>query len=371
MLLGTFGIRLMLLAGSTIPLPVSQDVMTAFSTAMVTNDAENVDGFSLTFTLSKEQLDFGLISDGTFAPFTRVVIAVILGIDPEVLIDGWVTHQELSASDRAGMSTLTIIGRDMSAKLDLEEKNKPFTARSDALIARELLLPLMTYGVIPTVTDTTDFPIPMLRTPFQHETAFQFLKRIARRNGFVTYFEPVSVGVSKAYWGPKIRGGLPQPSLAVNMGPDDTAKSISFTNDALAPVTPAGTFIDPFLHQSLPIPQLPSLRIPPFSSSPATAYRTTLMRDTANKSPATSAIEMLAAGTNAPDAVDAQGECETARYGNILRARALVGVRGVGKTYDGIYYVSKVEHRIAVGKYDQRFSLKREGTGALLPVVVP
>jgi hypothetical protein len=48
-----------------------------------------------------------------------------------------------------------------------------------------------------------------------------------------------------------------------------------------------------------------------------------------------------------------------------------VGVRGVGTTYDGFYFVRRVTHAIKQGEYSQRFSLSRDGTGALLPVVRP
>jgi hypothetical protein len=75
---------------------------------------------------------------------------------------------------------------------------------------------------------------------------------------------------------------------------------------------------------------------------------------------------------NAPDSVTATGELDTARYGNILRARRLVGVRGVGRTYDGFFKVRSVKHVIEPGtSYKQHFELTREGTGALLPMVLP
>ncbi|MDB5069134.1 MAG: hypothetical protein JWM87_245 [Candidatus Eremiobacteraeota bacterium] len=360
----------MLLSGNTVPLPVSSDVMHAFTQAVVTNDDEHGDGFQLTFTLSKGLLDFGLVSDGTFDPFTRVTIAAVLGVVPEVLVDGWVTHHELTPGDRPGTSTLTVTGRDMGAKLDLEEKNEAFDNQPDFVIVNRLLLPMARYGVVPQVTPTTDVPISVSRTPWQNETDLQFLKRTARRNGFVTYFEPVTLGVSRAYWGPELRGGLPQPALTTNMGPSDTVKRIGFSYDSLAPEAPSGEFVDPIFGLSLPIPSLPSLRVPPLALSSAPAYRRTRLRDTANRSATQAALTELAAQTNAPDAITGTGELDTIRYGNILRARRLVGVRGVGRTYDGMYYVKRVQHRITVGSYTQSFSLSREGTGALLPVVV-
>ena len=69
--------------------------------------------------------------------------------------------------------------------------------------------------------------------------------------------------------------------------------------------------------------------------------------------------------------VTAQGELDGQRYGGVLKPRNIVGVRGVGFTHDGLYYVKSVSHAISHGKYKQRFSLSREGTGAITPAVVP
>jgi hypothetical protein len=49
----------------------------------------------------------------------------------------------------------------------------------------------------------------------------------------------------------------------------------------------------------------------------------------------------------------------------------VVGLRGVGYSYDGLYYVQQVAHTIERGSYRQRFNLQREGLGSITPVVVP
>ena len=54
MLTSLLGIRLILLVGKTVPLPASYDTMAALSSVEVTNDAEQGDGFQITFTLSKD-----------------------------------------------------------------------------------------------------------------------------------------------------------------------------------------------------------------------------------------------------------------------------------------------------------------------------
>jgi phage protein D len=97
--------------------------------------------------------------------------------------------------------------------------------------------------------------------------------------------------------------------------------------------------------------------------------RRTLLRDTGNQDAGQAALSAAAAATSAPEAVSGTGQLETVRYGAVLRARRLVGVRGSGFSYDGLYYVKSVTHQIARGSYTQSFRLSRDGTGSLLPVL--
>lgn len=370
MLTSQLGIRLVLLLGKTVPLPAPYEVVRALTRAEVTNDAQNGDGFQMTFTLSKSQpTDYSLLQGGALAPTTRVIIAVVLGVMPEVLIDGIITHHQHAPSAEPGQSTLTVTGKDVGVMLDLEEKNEKHENQPDFLIVTKLIANYAKYGLVPQVTPTTDVPIMIDRIPRQHETDLRFIQRMATRNGFVFYIEPVTFGVNTAYWGPASRAGIPQPGLRLGQGPSSNLKSLHFTQDALAPVSTQGTFVEPITKTAIPIPALPSLRIPPLSLSPTPAMRTAVTRDTANRNPAQAAMAALAAATNAPDPVSGNGEIDSIRYGNVLRARKLVGLGGAGLTYDGNYYVSRVTHTITIGDYKQSFQVSREGTGALLPVI--
>jgi hypothetical protein len=369
MLTSLHGVRLIVLTGQTVPLPASYDLMSALTRVEVTNDAQQGDGFQMTFTLGKGALDYGLLSSGALDPFTRVIVGVLLGAVPEVLIDGIITHHQIAPSNDPGMSTLTVTGRDVSVMLDLEEKNEEYKNQPDFVIVAQLIANYAQYGLIPQPTPTADIPIELQRVPTQHETDLKFIQRLAQKNGYVFYIEPVTFGVNMAYWGPASRASLPQPALTMNMGDATNVKSLNFSQDALAPVTTKGTFVEPITKTSIPIPQLPSLRVPPLVPSPTSAKRVVLQRDTANENPAQAATSAVASVTNAPDSVTGDGEVESVRYGNILRARKLVGVRGVGFSYDGLYYVKRVTHSIQRGEYTQKFSISREGTGALTPVI--
>jgi hypothetical protein len=365
------GIRLIFWIGSTVPAPPPRSVLDALSQVQVTNDAKDGDGFQLTFTLGKEKaLDYDLISSGVVKPMTRVLIGVVLGVVPEVLIDGIVTHHQFLPSDEPGMSTLTVTGTNLTVMLDLDERNEPYKNQPDSVIVTQLLLNHAQLGLIPDVTTTTDIPIELYRIPRQHETDLAFIRRMAERNGFVFYIEPVTFGVNNAHWGPETRFGIPKPALTKNMGSATNTRDLSFSNDALAAVGASGTFIEPLLGMTIPIPSLPSLRIPPLSAFPETPNRTVLLRDTAKKEAGQAALALISTVTDAGESIGGNGVVDTVNYGSILRARDLVGVRGAGFSYDGNYEVRSVTHDIAKGSYTQSFVLKRDGMGALFPTVL-
>ncbi|MFT3769514.1 MAG: hypothetical protein QM820_29095 [Minicystis sp.] len=371
MLASLLGIRLLVWMGRTIPTPPPPGLLDVLGEVEVTNDARSGDGFRLTFSVTKGLLDYDAITSGALEPMTRVIIAAVMGVVPEVLIDGVITHTQLAPSSEPGASTLTVMGRDLRVALDLEERSAKYENQPDFIIFNQLVLRYPQYGLVPMATPTTSIPIMLQRTPWQAETDLAFIERMAQRNGYVFYIEPATVGVNTAYFGPQIRAGLPQPALTLNMGADTNLKSISFSNDALAPVGATGKFVEPFTRTALPIPPLPSLRVPPLAAMPAQPLRTRIARDAAHEGPTDAALTVLAATMNAPDPLRAQGELDGVRYGSVLRARRLVGVRGAGYAHDGFYYVERVTHLIRRGAYTQQFSLSREGTGALLPVVRP
>jgi hypothetical protein len=372
MLIGTLGIRLILWMGTVVPLPAPPAVTQSLTDLTVTNDADGTDGFQFTLTLGKSLLlDYGVLTSGSLDPMTRVVIGVLMGAKPEVLIDGVITHHQLAPSNEPGGSTLTVTGKDLTQAMDLEEKNDKFENQPDFVIVARLIGSYARYGLIPFTTPTTDLPIMLQRIPRQHETDLAFIRRMAERNGYVFYVEPITFGLNKAYFGPETRAGVPQKALTMNMGASTNVTSLSFSNDTLAPVGTRGVFVEPFLKLPIPIPQLPSLRLPPLAARPAAAERTVQLRTTANENPARAAAAAVAAVSRSPEPVRGQGELDAARYGSVLRARRPVGVRGVGLSYDGFYFVRSVTHTLRRGTYTQSFTLSREGTGALLPVVLP
>jgi hypothetical protein len=120
----------------------------------------------------------------------------------------------------------------------------------------------------------------------------------------------------------------------------------------------------------LPVPEVSVLR-PPLALRPAPALKKKVIADTAKKDAPQALAETIAKVVASSDAVSGSGQLDVLRYGFVLRPRELVGVRGAGVTYDGLYYVNSVTHNLQRGSYTQNFTLAREGLIALHPTVVP
>jgi hypothetical protein len=69
------------------------------------------------------------------------------------------------------------------------------------------------------------------------------------------------------------------------------------------------------------------------------------------------------------DAVSGSGTLDVVRYGRVLKARQLVGVRGAGTAYDGLYFVKSVTSSIRRGEFKQSFQLTRNGIVSITPTV--
>jgi hypothetical protein len=372
MFASTLGIRLVFWLGPTVPAPAPVELLQLLSKVEVTNDSGAGDGFSITFACGRNAIgDYPLAKSDTLKPKTRVILGVVMGAMPEALIDGVITHTQFNPGSAPGQATLTVMGRDLTVLMDLEEKNESYENQPDFTIAARVLAGYASFGVVPAPMPTSDVPIMTERIPRQHETDLQFLQRLAKRNGYVFYLEPITFGVTKAYWGPPVRVGVPQSALSVDLGSATNVRSLSFAADALAATDTKGVFVDPFLHMTIPIPSLPSLRVPPLALIPASALRTTLQRETASQNPATAAMTALSSTMNTPDPVTASGDLDSVRYGRVLHARGLVGLRGAGLMYDGFWYVKTVKHSITRNDYTQHFSLGREGFLTTTPVVAP
>ena len=376
------GVHLTFWVGPTVPVPAPFDFSEAIESMQVTHTDEGRSGFQITFKVGRsgpaDLLDYGLLTNPLLKPFNRVILIVTFNVLPRVLMDGIITHQQLSPSNEPGTSTLTVTGEDVSIMMDMEEKSVEHPAQDETIIANKVILTYAQYGLIPQVIPPValDIPLPIERIPVQQNTDMGYLQEMAERHGYVFYVAPgLAPLTNTAYWGPPIRVGFPQRALSVNMGSDTNVENIGFENNALSPTFVSGRVQDRLTNQGVPVETFASLRIP-LASMPAWVVNFPNVRRTQFRQSGLNAMQAFGRAQGMTDSsmdnvVTAIGEIDSPRYGDLLMPRGLVGLRGVGYQYDGIYYVKSVTHKIRLGDYKQQFTLTRDETGALTPVVIP
>jgi hypothetical protein len=57
--------------------------------------------------------------------------------------------------------------------------------------------------------------------------------------------------------------------------------------------------------------------------------------------------------------VTGEGEVDSGQYGAVLKPRATVVVKGIGRVHSGTYYVTRVTHEFTPDGYRQLFAVKR------------
>jgi hypothetical protein len=371
-----------LLIGPTIAVPAPEPILDALSSVEVTLADRGRDAFQLTFSLGRgpsDIVDYALLLNPLLRPFNRIVIQIWMGVTPEILIDGFITRHEVQSSNDPGMSTLVVTGEDIRVMMALREVSMSYLGMSPDIRVRLILGRYALYLAAPPVVWP---PIPPIapnvldQIPAQAGTDLSYIEDLAEQSDYVFYVDPGPAPmVNIAYWGPENRLGIPQSALSVNMGADSNVDSLGFAYDALGPTTVLGMMQDTDLGITLPVVTVAPVQ-PPLAPIPAMLaqqpnVRSVLPRNTGNVSYAQALAQAQAVTNASSNAVSVEGELDALRYGSLLRARRLVGVRGAGFQYDGFYYVKRVTHRIKKGIYKQSFSLRREGFGPISPVVVP
>jgi hypothetical protein len=302
------------------------------------------------------------------------VIAVTHRGSTTVLMDGVMTHHEVR-SDTGPSATLLVKGKDLTALMDFVPLDGlPYPAMPPALRVLVALAKYAPFGCLPLVIPSLleDVPIPVERIPRHQGTDYAYVKALAEEVGYVFYVDPGPVpGVSKAYWGPEIRLGVPQPALNVALdGPHANVEDLSFTFDKERKELPV-VYIQEQVSKApipIPIPDITPLS-PPLGLIPPIPPKITPLPDTAKLNPLAAVMRGLGYAGKHADAVFGNGSLDVARYGHVLKSRGLVGVRGAGEAFDGLHYVSSVTSTLKRGEFTQSFSLARNGLLSTIPVV--
>ncbi len=370
------GVHLTLMIGPAVPKPVSKEVLEALTDVSVMTTVDGPSVFTLNFELStKSPLHtVFMFSGGVGIPMVRVILAVTLNGQTEVLIDGVMTQHDVQPGSSPSTSKLSITGDDLTRVLDyinfdgLPYPAMPPFARVNLILAKYAFL-----GIIPKVIPSVllDVPNPLERIPRHKGKDLAYIKTLAQTVGYVFYHEPgPKPGISFMYWGPEIKYGVPQPALSTDMDAHSNVETISFAYNSERMKIPVLNIQEPNSKVSIPIP-LPGINPlnPPLGVIPPIPKDLGEPKAVANRTIPQAIMQGLAESAKSMDVVSANGTLDVMRYGRLLKARKLVGVRGSGHAFNGLYFVKKVTSTIKRGEFKQNFELVRNGLLSTSPRV--
>ena len=370
------GVHLTVLIGPGIPIPALPPVVEALDSVQVTSGTDRA-GFQLSFAVGATSLlQNVLLPAGYFDPIvTRVILIVTVRGIPQVLIDGVITRHEVGPSNEPGKATLTVTGEDLTVLMDLAEMPfmrfpaQPVPVRVAAILAKYAAFGVAPLVIPPVIPGTVN---PLEELPSQRGTDLAYIRELASAAGYVFYLEPgPAPGMSLAYFGPDIRVPIPQPALAIGADAASNVDALTFSLDGLAKKIVVLSVFDPATHKipfPLPVPPVNILQ-PPLGLRPTAPAKLEFTHEEAALNIPDAIGRALALSFSSSAAISANGSLDVARYGRPLRSRMLVGVRGAGPAYDGLYFVNSVNHDIKRGTYKQSFSLSRDGLISATPIV--
>ncbi len=301
-----------------------------------------------------------LVDDGIFQRLTNLSLLVTVGSGtPDLLVDAYVIDSRPNFNSTPGQSTLEVVAMDGTILMGLESKQRSWPNLSDSDIATQIF---GEYSFTPDVESTQPSRQEDDITTIQCGTDIQFLRHLARRNGFECYLEtdPVAT-VTTGHFHPPQLSGTPQGTLNVNMGSatnlESLAIELAWTQPAEAQAS--GVQISSVSTQDANITSTALTELGKtsfFGGSPA-HHRVLNQMGLSDTNELQSYVQ--AAVDRSAWAIRAQGTLDALAYDGVLRARRSVLVRGVGTQFSGTYYVESVQHLIQGDNYTQHFSLRR------------
>lgn len=344
--------------------PASAELLAAVRDIEVEDHAELADMLRLKLAVAvrEDGAAWDVLDEDLFARLTKLRIDVTVGSRRVPLIEAYVIETRSEFSNTPGESVLEVVAMDPTSLMNLEEKVRAWPDMADSDIASTIF---GEYGFTLQVDQTQPTRQELDRTVMQRGTDIQFLRELAERNGYECYVElNEGSGEVEGHFHASRNDDSPQGVLSVNMGTATNVNQFNANYDMLSPVTAEARNVD-VGNQSDQDANIDS-QADELGEQAATTPdqpRRVLVANTGLADTGELQTYAQAVVDRAAWAIRAEGELSTVTYGDVLRAKRPVNVRGAGRQFSGTYYVEKVLHRLSDDGHTQSFTLRRNATG--------
>jgi hypothetical protein len=301
-----------------------------------------------------------------FRPLVPVTVAVSSGSPlPETVINAYVREVNQTGRGAASGTTAEVVAMDATATLmNLIEQPMPHPNLDPATIASIIF---GRYAITPLPLPTPPTRTIADTTTIQRGTDARMLREMARALAYECYIQPDPItGLDAGHFHPPLTAVPPQGVLSVDFGTATNLVDFTVSYDTLRPTAAISAEADPRSGVPVPAPAVAPLAppegleptlmriVPPRVSRPTA-------RDAAN--PAELFRQNQAIVDRSSRALSATGTVDAVKYGRVLRPGLPVLVRGAGRAYSGVWYVTRVSHSISTGAWTQSFNATRNALG--------
>jgi phage protein D len=316
---------------------------------------------------------------GTFSPLDDelFVAGARLGVEvaspgglPQRLFDGIVTHVRPHFETIEANCYLEVLAMDDAVVLDAYERTASYPDASDADAVGDILA---RYNITAAVEQTPEQHKADERLLVQRSTDWQFIRHLARRNGYVSYFEyDDDADEVVCHFERRAVTATPQADLTI-LQSDANLKWLDLEWIVTGPVRVEGAAIDAIRKRIVSTDGTPALADLGESGLPDAIEQGLIdagaidgaVRLVRNGRATDEGIQ--AEGTARTDearlAIEARGEIDPRLYRGLLRARRPVLVKGAGSRMSGLFYVRTVRTSIDDGQIAQTFIAERNALG--------
>jgi phage protein D len=318
--------------------------------------------YRIRYDIDISEGDLPMLVDGrTDAGSELSVIAPVDGKN-NYLVKGPVTGQQVHLEHGGAGSFVEVSGSDTSIAMDRETKT---TLWSDVTDSDAVTAIVAQYGYVPDVDSTDAGHYETKHTMVQRDTDLQFVRRLARRNGFIFWITCDELGIETAHFKrPPVDGGA-EGELIINLESNNLS-TLDINWDSERPTSVVAAQLD--LNDKSDIDG-------DVSKSPLRSLGDKALDEIATE---TRSIHIAAAVDGSGD-LQSRGEgalieagwfihatCQTTIFAlkSLVRAHTVINLRGAGSRFSGKYFVAGVRHTIDAAEHRMDVELIRNGWGA-------
>jgi hypothetical protein len=306
--------------------------------------------------------DITKLADARLAPGSELAVVVPLDNADNILCWGPVHSQRIQLKHGGTDSTVEVIGCDKSVEMDREVKIRIWDSVTTSDVVSNIL---GEYGLTPDTDTTNEQHIEDKHTLIQRETDLRFIRRLARRYGYLFWITTDAVGLHTGHFKRPALDGESAATLIINNdGSNLNALDIQWDVERPTSAIAAQVNLNDKEDITGDVAATPLTAL----GAQALASIATGTRNVQVIAPVDDSDDLTARAEGAVIEagwfIRASGETYLHALSKLIRTHTVVEVQGAGSLHSGKYFVAGVRHLIDSVSYTMEFQLVRNAWGA-------